>query len=234
MKISSKSTTATTALLLIIGFLNIILGTEKVAARPDKCEQIRQVRRLAFQENLDGSNLASLERIFCGGNRDNRSHNSEINFPPNNASTDCVKLTAMKRFAQLTKNNSNLIRIIRGQQRINCQFAQKDSSVSWNWSNGEEAKWGSTWYYPNGQKAAERNSDWYYPNGQHAKWGSTWYYPNGQHAKSHNLMGWACGIVSRKQCMQAATRVQQTKGFWQEIEILELSWQAYQMNQSRP
>ncbi|MDJ0744249.1 MAG: hypothetical protein QNJ32_12915 [Xenococcaceae cyanobacterium MO_167.B27] len=244
MKILLKYTTLTTTLLFIFCLFNIVLSTEKVSAKPDKCEQIRQVRRLAFQENLDGQNLATLEALFCGRNRDNRPIYSEINLPPNNASKDCIDLTVMKRLAHMTTRNSNLVGMIKGQQQVTCKLSQQHSSF--DWANGEQAKWGSTWYYPNGKNArwsstwyypngeqAKWGSTWYYPNGKQAKWGSTWYYPNGNRASSNSLLGWACGVVGTKECISATERLNQTKGFWYELEIIELSWKAYQITQSR-
>ncbi len=202
MKILLKYTTLTTTLLFIFCLFNIVLSTEKVSAKPDKCEQIRQVRRLAFQENLDGQNLATLEALFCGRNRDNRPIYSEINLPPNNASKDCIDLTVMKRLAHMTTRNSNLVGMIKGQQQVTCKLSQQHSSF--DWANGEQAKWGSTWYYPNGNRAS-----------------------------SNSLLGWACGVVGTKECISATERLNQTKGFWYELEIIELSWKAYQITQSR-
>ena len=242
MELFFKFTTLTATSLLIIGALNVISTASIAYPSSNLCEQIKQVRRLAFQENLDGHNLAILEARYCTTNRDHRSSFSTLSLPPTNASQDCINLTIMKRLAQMTTIRSYFVSLIAGEQQITCQLSQQRSSF--DWSNEEKAKWGANWYYPNGEKVkwesiwyypngekAKWDSNWYYPNGKKLKWGSSWYDPEGNRVSLNRLLGWACGAVGTEQCHSATTRLNQTKGFWYELEILELSWQAYQMRQ---
>lgn len=240
MKLLFKFTTLTTTSLLITCLLNVIPTISKASPKSHLCERIRQFRHLALQENWDGENLATLEAHYCNRNRYHRSLSSRLSLPPKNASQDCVDLTVMKRLAQMTTRKSYFVSLIQGEQQITCQFSQQRSSF--DWSNQEKAKWGANWYYPNGEKV-KWESVWYYPNGKKAKWGTNWYYPNGEKVKwgsnwydpegnrvsLNSLLGWSCGVVGTEACHSSLTRLSQTKGFWYELEVLELSWKAYQM-----
>lgn len=212
MKIFSTSTRLTTIFLFIFCLFNISLTTEKVSAKPNKCEQIRQVRRLALQESLDGQNLATLEARFCR----NGLEKPESNLSLNNASEGCLNLAIMKRFAQMTTSNRDFVHTIKSLQTLSCQASQEQSSF--DWANRKPAKRGAHWYYPNGNKA-KWGAHWFYPNGNKAQWSSTWYYPNGNKAKLGSAWYYPNGE-------SVTTRFNQNKGFWYELEILESFWKA--------
>jgi hypothetical protein len=53
---------------------------------------------------------------------------------------------------------------------------------SGDWSNGETARSGDNWCYPNGKDANLGRRCWYWPTGRNACLGDAWYYPDGSDA----------------------------------------------------
>ena len=171
MKFFDKVTYFNTSLLLFACLSNIIVNTENTSAHTDICKQIRQVRLLAIEENLDGENLYILEKYYCRGRRFNR---------VNSKSKDCVNIANVKRLAIIAQSDRPLISNITTLERFICDIPSKNRPSYY--PNGEKVQFGSSWYYPNGNQA-KFGSSWYYPNGNRAKFGSSWYYPNGQIVK---------------------------------------------------
>ena len=225
---------------LIVVFPLLVLGftTDTTSANSDTCQQIRQVRRLAIRENLDDDNLATLEYQYCATAQPPNS----ITQPSPTATQDCVDLTVMTRLARIAEGNSNLVSLVESQQLLACGFSEQWGRSSFNYPNGQTAKFGSIWNYPNGQ-TAKFGSNWNYPNGKTAQFGSTWNYPNGQTAKFasiwnypngtstsfESLLSWACSILGREGCATRLLEVRNTNDFWSELAMVELSWNAYTM-----
>ncbi len=71
---------------------------------------------------------------------------------------------------------------------IEVEYEQADATgdvrESGDWSNGETARLGESWYYPNGKDASSGWRRWYWPNGNDANLGDAWYYPDGTDATS--------------------------------------------------
>ena len=186
MKFFPQASYFKTSLFLFACLSNIIVNTKTISARTNKCQQIRQVRLLAIEENLDGYNLATLEKYYCDnyGNNNNR-------FDTVNNSEDCGSITNVRQLATLAQSDRSFLKNIFTLERFVCNMAPGNLpsyypngkkikfGQSWYYPNGYKAKFGEFWYYPNGKKA-KFGSSWYYPNGNKAKFGSSWYYPNGQ------------------------------------------------------
>jgi len=181
---------------------------------------------------------------------------SSLLAPPSEANEDCVDLTLMAGLARIAEASPSLIKIVEGQQLADCQVFEEEIQVSEEqtqvseektkslvrWSNGESAKIGRIWYYPNGLTAkywsgsvwhypngetARSKSDWYYPNGQTAKYGSGWHYPDGNCSSEEDLRSWACSILGEEHCEAVLSQVEDADDLWQEMAIMELSWHAY-------
>ena len=225
---------------LIVVFPLVVFGfttdTTSANSDTDTCQQIRQVRRLAIREGLDDDNLATLEYQYCATAQPPAS----ITVPSPTATQDCVDLTIMSRLARMTEGNSNLVSLVESQQLLACGFSEQWGRSSfdypngqmakfgsnWNYPNGRTAKFGSTWNYPNGQMA-KFGTNWTYPNGQTAKFGSTWNYPNGTSTTFESLLSWACSILGREGCAARLLEVRNTNDVWSELAMVELSWNAY-------
>ena len=233
------------------------LVTNEVSANSDKCQQVRAVRRLAIRENLDDESLATLEYRYCA----NVGLPSSVIQPSPDASPDCIDLTVMTLLAQMSEGNSNLVRMVKAQREVACRASQQQSRSSFDWSNGQSAKFGSSWYYPNGEDAkfgsswyypngekAKFGSSWYYPNGEDAKFASSWYYPNGEKAKfasswyypngerastANSLFAWACDLVGRRECENIRFEDDSSNNLVHDLTIIELFWQVYQFSNSQ-
>lgn len=205
------------------------LVTNEVSANSDKCQQVRAVRRLAIRENLDDESLATLEYRYCA----NVGLPSSVIQPSPDASPDCIDLTVMTLLAQMSEGNSNLVRMVKAQREVACRASQQQSRSSFDWSNGQSAKFGSSWYYPNGEDAKFASS-WYYPNGEKAKFASSWYYPNGERASTANsLFAWACDLVGRRECENIRFEDDSSNNLVHDLTIIELFWQVYQFSNSQ-
>lgn len=226
--------------LLFISLTSDPYGNRAHAAT-DQCDRIREVRRLAIRENLDNENLATLENRYCSG----RGQISSITLPPRTATQDCIDLMAMMQLAAVSEGRNQLVTTIENQQRVSCATSKPENRASFNWSNGQTAKSKDTWYYPNGQaaklgnsryypngKTAKLGETWYYPNGQTAKLGETWYYPNGNSSDVDGLVSRTCSILGENECRQKWAEVQTSNYFWQDLTLIDLSWNAYNNNRN--
>lgn len=182
---------------------------------------------------------------------------SSLFTPPSEATEDCVDLTLMAGLARIAEASPNLIRIVESQQLVDCQVLEEEKEEGeekeetkslLRWDNGEAAKIGQAWYYPNGLTAkywlgsvwhypngetAISKSDWYYPNGQTAKYGSGWHYPDGNCSSEDELLSWACSILGEEYCEAVLSQVEDADDLWQEMAIMELSWHAYVKSNSQ-
>ncbi|NER19288.1 MAG: hypothetical protein F6J96_00675 [Symploca sp. SIO1C2] len=165
--------------------------------------------------------------------------------PPSEATEDCLDLTLMAGLSRIAGASPNLINIVQGQQFNDCRVLleeQEQTKSLVRWTNGEAAKIGRVWYYPNGLtakywsgsvwhypngKTARSKKNWYYPNGQTAKYGSGWHYPDGNCSSQDDLISWACSIVGEEYCATILSQIEDADRVWQEMAIMELSWQAY-------
>jgi hypothetical protein len=228
---------------------------DRAIANSETCEQVRSVRRLAIKEDLNDESLAKLEYRYCGdqdnintkNNRGNRDKSSNI-VPPANASKNCINLTMVMRLSRIAETNKEHLKLVKSRQIVACELSNQSTNVSSeNWSNGQYANWGGSWYYPNGQYAKWGGS-WYYPNGQHAKWGNDWYYPNGQYAKWGNdwyypngnstsfegLISQSCANISGHECREILSKINKNKSdFWRNLSIIELAWKSYNINKDK-
>ena len=170
MKSFTQLTHIVIPLLLVTGLVNLLVNTDNAVAQTNRCRQIRQVRRLAIGENLDGRNLQILERYYCDGNRSNQGNKF-------NNSEECQHTRYMTRLANISGSDRSLLQNLLSLENIVC-YGSLDNRPLY-YPNGNRAKFGASLYYPNGNRA-KFGSSWYYPNGNKARFGSFWYYPNGQ------------------------------------------------------
>ncbi|NET55931.1 MAG: hypothetical protein F6K47_07100 [Symploca sp. SIO2E6] len=168
--------------------------------------------------------------------------------PPSEATEDCIDLTLMAGLARIAGASPNLINLVETQQLDDCQISEEEAKSLVRWSNGESAKIGRVWYYPNGLtakywsgsvwhypngKTAISKSNWYYPNGQTAKYGSGWHYPDGNCSSEDDLLSWACSILGEEHCETVLSQVADADDLWQEMAIMELTWHAYVKSNSQ-
>ncbi|NES17789.1 MAG: hypothetical protein F6K41_02335 [Symploca sp. SIO3E6] len=244
-------------LISLVPLFIISLATNEVSANSEQYSQVRTVRRLAIRENLDSENLATLEYLYFT----NVERPSSVTQLSPDVSTNCNELKVMTLLAQISEGNSDLTRMVKTQQKVTCQTPQQNSRSSFDWSNGERAKFGLNWYYPNGEKAkfgsnwyypngekakfglnwyypngekAKFGSNWYYPNREKAKFGSIWYYPNGRRASSANsLFAWACDLVGRGECNNIRFEGDSSNNLLNNLTIIELLWKVSQISNSQ-
>ncbi|NET63180.1 MAG: hypothetical protein F6K63_01700 [Moorea sp. SIO1G6] len=192
---------------------------DRATSKSNQCSEIRAVRRLAIRENLDSDNLATLEYKYCGNsNLPSSSIESLLN-----SSQACFDLTVMAELASMTEEGRKFVGTIEGLGQVTCKRPRQGQRYLLEWPNGETAKLGSNWYYPNGQIAKSASLNWYYPNGQAVKYKSSYwnYYPNGQTARSgsnwytpegrstsvDDLLSQGCSIVGTTECDRILTEI---------------------------
>ncbi len=191
--------------------------------------------------------ISVISLLFMGFASNHASANTDVESssslaPPSEATEDCTDLTLIAGLARIAEASPNLINIVEDQQLVDCQVSEEQTKSLVRWSNGESAKIGRVWYYPNGLtakywsgsvwhypngKTAISKSDWYYPNGQTAKYGSGWHYPDGNCSSEDDLLSWACSILGEEHCEAVLSQVEDADDLWQEMAVMELSWHAY-------
>ncbi|MGG6294052.1 hypothetical protein ACQ4M4_06475 [Leptolyngbya sp. AN02str] len=180
--------------------------------------------------------------------RDRRYEPRSLPFPPDALPTqntsDCTTLTVMARLAYMSDPFGRLSDEVSSRQLAVCQGFGDSRGIP-QWSNGQVARLGSSWSYPNRQTAtfgnsynypngqsANSGSSWSYPNGRTAKFGSVWYDPDGRSLSQEELLSWACGLLGSGRCRDRLSAMQGAGNFWYELTLVELAWLGYQYPQN--
>ncbi|MGB2926273.1 MAG: hypothetical protein WBB82_13310 [Limnothrix sp.] len=245
---SEKKWAASLAMLGLLSGVQNPSQAQSFQSRYSQLTSCQQVRTYQAQAGISNRELATLEYRYCVQNDPYYSNYRRpvdpifVSIPSASASQDCVNATILTRLAIASDPYSILSSEVAGFRQILCSLPEsgRQSNNIFEWSNGRNAKFGSTWYYPNGQKA-KFGKTWYYPNGKKVNFGSTWYYPNGKTAKFGrnwsfpdgsstdltSLLSWSCGVLSYFDCQERLADLQVVEGFWYDLTVIELSSRAY-------
>ncbi len=186
-----------------------------------------------------------LDTALAEANNTQQSSQNTV-LPQKQASQDCIDLTIMTKLAEIGEGDAESIKIIK-QLKFNACDLGLDLGSSFNYANGQTAKWSGSWNYPNGQ-TAKWSGSWNYPNGQTAKWSGSWNYPNGQTAKwsgSWNypngqtagaigvLLTYSCSNLGEQACSNRLSDFKSMDTFFQDLTAIELAWLAYKSEQNQ-
>ena len=235
-----RPTVAAIVLLGSIVTAIVLLYPLSAHAKPNRCEEITRVHRLAKKHSLDTSSLNALSAIYCA-QPGTKPHRTES--PPRNASVSCLELFTLGTLAELGGTlDPEQMKQIESKRLVVCSskrpldqdnwpggITAKYSDGQWQYPNGITAKYpDGQWQYPNGITAKYPDGQWQYPNGITAKYpDGRWQYPNGTSAPEEEaVLTPACKAIGLEECRRLLIPIAQSSGDSRDIAIIQFVWRA--------